>query len=141
MNSNLILKKIRHGMLKVGKWKDSADYWERRYQLGCDSGAGSYNRLALFKADVINAFVKENNIVSVIEWGCGDGNQLNYAQYPQYTGIDVSVKAVEMCKKIFNTDNSKQFYCNISELLPLKAIGGGYELALSLDVIYHLLMS
>lgn len=138
MNSNLILKKIRHGMLKVGKWKDSADYWERRYQLGCDSGAGSYNRLALFKADVINAFVKENNIVSVIEWGCGDGNQLNYAQYPQYTGIDVSVKAVEMCKKIFNTDNSKQFYCNISELLPLKAIGGGYELALSLDVIYHL---
>ena len=138
MNSNLILKKIRHGMLKVGKWKDSADYWERRYQLGCDSGAGSYNRLALFKADVINAFVKENNIVSVIEWECGDGNQLNYAQYPQYTGIDVSVKAVEMCKKIFNTDNSKQFYCNISELLPLKAIGGGYELALSLDVIYHL---
>lgn len=133
-----ILRKIRRGMLRTHKWKNSSDYWERRYQSGCDSGAGSYNRLAIFKADVINEFVKNNNIISVIEWGCGDGNQLNYARYPQYTGIDVSAKAVEICKKIFHGDNSKRFYCNGSEQFSLDAIGRGYDLALSLDVIYHL---
>ena len=125
MNFNLLLKKVRHGMLKVHKWKNSADYWERRYQLGCDSGAGSYNRLALFKAEIINEFVKKNNIISVVEWGWGDGNQLNLAQYPQYTGIDVSLKAVEMCKKIFCEDYTKKFYCNMPGQLPCEVTRGG----------------
>lgn len=125
MGYESILKKLRRGMLKIHKWKSSSDYWERRYRSGCDSGAGSYHRLAVFKADIINDFVRSNNIMSVIEWGCGDGNQLNYAQYPQYTGIDVSAKAVEICKKIFRGDNSKQFYCNAEGQLPPDIIGGG----------------
>lgn len=125
MNGSLLLQKIKRIGLKMYKWTCSADYWERRYQSGGDSGAGSYNRLALFKAEILNEFVKSNNISSVIEWGCGDGNQLKLAQYPQYMGIDVSAKAIEICKEKFYEDSSKQFYCNIPEMLPSEIIRGG----------------
>lgn len=40
-------------------------YWEARYKNGGNSGAGSYNKLALFKAEIINEFIKKNNIKSV----------------------------------------------------------------------------
>lgn len=57
-------------------FKGSNNYWERRYQSGKNSGAGSYSKLADFKANIINSFVLEHNITHVIEFGCGDGNQL-----------------------------------------------------------------
>ena len=42
--------------------------------------------LAKFKARVMNDFVRENGIRSVIELGCGDGMQLALADYPRYLG-------------------------------------------------------
>jgi SAM-dependent methyltransferase len=80
----------------------SKKYWDNRYCQGGHSGAGSYGQLAEFKADVLNKFVLENDIQSVIEFGCGDGNQLSLAKYPHYIGIDVSPKAIEICRKLFN---------------------------------------
>ena len=47
-------------------------------------------RLAAFKAEVPNDFVRARGIDSVIEFGCGDGAQLALAEYPAYVGIDVS---------------------------------------------------
>ena len=61
---------------KNRKFTASDDYWEERYSKGKNSGAGSYNELARFKAEVLNGFVQKQNIRSVIEFGCGDGNQL-----------------------------------------------------------------
>ena len=78
---------------------ESRKYWEDRYHQGGNSGAGSYGRLGQFKANVLNAFVSEWDIRSVIEWGCGDGHQLSLADYPEYLGIDISEKAVEICRK------------------------------------------
>ena len=75
----------------------SQPYWERRYARGGDSGAGSYGRLAIFKAEFVNSFVRDHGIRSVIEFGCGDGNQLSLAEYPSYFGLDVSRSAVEAC--------------------------------------------
>ena len=111
---------------------DSRSYWEERYARKRSSGAGSYGRLAEFKARVINHIVEQKKIKSVIEFGCGDGNQLTLARYPKYIGYDVSHKAIELCKKLFASDASKQFY-HVSEFGSEKA-----ELILSLDVIYHL---
>jgi hypothetical protein len=114
-------------------FKSSADYWERRYKSGGNSGAGSYSRLAEFKADVLNRFVEQHQISSVIEHGSGDGAQLRLARYPSYTGLDISAKAVEMCRAMFAKDTSKRF-------LQSGAVTAGTvaDLALSLDVIYHL---
>lgn len=111
---------------------DSAQYWRNRYRAGGNSGAGSYGRLAEFKAATINGFVREQGISSLIEFGCGDGAQLELADYPAYVGFDVADESVELCRSKFAQDSTKQFR---------SATAWSYErahLALSLDVIYHL---
>jgi SAM-dependent methyltransferase len=94
---------------------------------------GSYNKLAEFKAQIINDFVREKGVTSVIEYGCGDGNQLALSEYPSYIGFDVSETAVELCRKLFKEDQTKRF-----SLLEHYS-GQVADLTLSLDVIYHLL--
>ena len=81
-----------------GDFDGSADYWDRRYRLGSDSGAGSYGRTAVHKAAFLNTFVAEHHVPSVIEFGCGDGHQLSLAEYPRYVGLDVSSEAVRACQ-------------------------------------------
>ena len=110
----------------------SAQYWEERYAVGGNSGAGSYGHLAAFKAEVLNGFVAEHEVRSVLEFGCGDGAQLSLARYPAYVGVDVSDTAIELCRARFPDDPSKRFVLAGSE--PLEPA----ELTLSLDVIYHL---
>ena len=112
---------------------ESAQYWRERYRKGGNSGAGSYGRLAEFKAEVINAFVHERKITDVIEFGCGDGAQLMLATYPNYVGFDVSDESVELCRAKFLHDATKKFQ---------NAANWSYEaagLVLSLDVIFHLI--
>jgi hypothetical protein len=36
--------------------------------------------LAEFKARAVNDFVRENSVKSIVEYGCGDGNQLKSAE-------------------------------------------------------------
>lgn len=112
---------------------NSAEYWESRYSIGGTSGAGSYNRLAEFKANVLNDFVEKNDIHSIIEFGSGDGAQLEIAKYPSYVGVDLSPTVVDVAKARFRDDPSKQFL-HLSGLSPDTRA----ELSLSLDVIYHL---
>lgn len=111
----------------------SEDYWKQRYKSGGNSGAGSYHKFAEFKAEILNAFVFENKIKTIIEYGCGDGNQLRLSEYPSYIGFDVSPEAISQCKNIFSNDGTKIFklmntYANETA-----------QLNLSLDVIYHLI--
>ena len=113
----------------------SKHYWEQRYTKGGNSGAGSYKHLAEFKAEVLNSFVRLNCVKSVIEFGCGDGNQLRLAEYPEYTGYDVSKSAVDLCRRIHEDDATK-FFKRVNEYDSQKA-----DLSISLDVIYHLIES
>ncbi len=135
-----ILGKLGAGMRRIlsslglgsKSFPGSELYWEARYSEGGNSGAGSYERLAEFKAEVINAFVAEQGITSVIELGCGDGNQLGLARYPEYQGLDVSEAALARCRSRFADDRTKTFQS-------MDDYGGETaDLVLSLDVIYHL---
>ncbi|CAM5216466.1 hypothetical protein CDEF62S_00163 [Castellaniella defragrans] len=110
----------------------SSSYWDKRYSLGGNSGDGSYGKLATFKADILNEFVQRMGVQSVIEYGCGDGNQLRYSHYPSYLGFDVSAKALSLCKTKFSNDSTKSFML-MSDYRMETA-----DLTLSLDVIYHL---
>lgn len=112
----------------------SRDYWEERYRNGGTSGAGSYGKLANYKATIINDFVSRHNIKSILELGCGDGNQLRLAKYPSYIGYDVSPTAIALCKRLYAEDKTKVFLCYESNTKLSVA-----ELTLSLDVIYHLI--
>lgn len=122
-------------MEQKGEIFNSGDYWERRYCAGGNSGAGSYHHLADFKAKVINGFVRKNHIQKVIEWGCGDGNQLSLFEFPEYIGYDVSKQAVSLCRRKFAKDQSKIFkWCGNDEFVNDIVS----DLSISLDVIYHL---
>ena len=116
----------------------SGRYWDRRYRWGGNSGAGSYGKLAAFKAGFVNDFVRENGIESVIDFGCGDGNQLKLAYYPSYVGLDVSKNSIAMLSKYYKDDPTKSFFLldparSQDELDRLSA-----DCAISMDVIYHL---
>lgn len=110
----------------------SEEYWKGRYSSGGSSGVGSYGKFAQFKAEIINDFVREKDVRSVIEFGCGDGNQLALAEYPHYRGFDISPEALSACEARFRSDPTKSFAL-MSEYDGEKA-----DLALSLDVLYHL---
>lgn len=114
------------------KFHGSKEYWIERYAMGGNSGSGSYNRQAEFKAELLNKFISEHKINKVLEYGCGDGNQLKMAKYEQYLGFDISKEAIDTCKKIFHDDKTKDFK------LMMKYACERADLALSLDVIYHL---
>lgn len=117
-------------MLAV-RFRGSKSYWDRRYALGGNSGAGSQSKLAQFKAEYVNKFVAHNRVESVIEYGCGDGRQLALARYPRYFGVDVSKTAIDLCRNLYAGDDSKVFGLSAPR-------GVSFDLALSLDVIYHL---
>jgi SAM-dependent methyltransferase len=118
--------------LSKSQFSSSKNYWQDRYAKGGNSGDGAYSHLADFKAEILNGFVVERSIHSVIEFGCGDGNQLRFASYPQYFGFDVSPEAIALCQKLFLGDTSKTFD------LVEKYDGTRADLAMSLDVIFHL---
>jgi hypothetical protein len=123
----------------------SADrYWDTRYEYGdaarglaATSGSGSRGKNALWKATIVNAFVKRNKIPSVLDLGCGDGHQLNYAEYEMYTGIDRSVVAIKHLSSRWGSDWTKRFlWYNGSRAFfhrPPTA-----DAALSLEVIFHI---
>lgn len=116
----------------------SGGYWERRYAEGGTSGHGSEGALAQFKAQVLNSFVKENNVSSVIEFGCGDGRQLELAEYPRYLGVDVSEAGLRQAMGRFRGDTTKSFLKYDPRSFRDDARFLAADLSLSLDVIYHL---
>jgi len=114
------------------KFETSGKYWDDRYRAGGNSGSGSYDNLAEFKGQFLNKFVVENNVEKVLELGCGDGNQLSYFTFPSYVGFDISPKALEICRNLYSNDPTKEFV-GMDKISEYKS-----DLALSLDVLYHL---
>lgn len=135
----LILKSIERDLALFKRLLfKSGSYWEKRYKKGGNSGAGSYGRLAEFKAEVLNNLVSEKEISTVVEFGVGDGNQLTYYEFPAYVGLDISETAIKLCKEKFKNDQTKSFYQISPGLSPSEKQAWIAELSLSIDVIYHL---
>lgn len=128
-----MLVRLRRKVAPVEDFENSEGYWKERYRDGGNSGAGSYDHLAEFKAETINKFVNENSIESIIEFGCGDGNQLGLFEFERYTGFDISRDALELCRGKFYDDETKEF------LLTDEFDGHKADMTMSLDVIYHLI--
>jgi SAM-dependent methyltransferase len=116
----------------------SRRYWERRYARGGTSGAGSEGAHARFKAEFLNMFVARHNVTSVVEFGCGDGQQLSLANYPRYLGLDISPTVLARTMARFSGDPTKSFifYTPSRFSDPCRFISA--DLAISLDVVYHL---
>lgn len=134
-----MLDRIKNKLIKSGWIRfNSKKYWDRRYARGGDSGEGSKGQLALFKAEFLNRFVEENQLKNIVELGCGDGKQLLLANYPNYDGFDISFEAIQACLKMFGGDKTKRFEL-LAKKNELEGKRGQWDLALSLDVLYHLI--
>jgi cyclopropane fatty-acyl-phospholipid synthase-like methyltransferase len=127
---SLIRQRIAYG--------DSAHFWEANYAQGRTSGSGSYGQLAEGKARYLNDLVRERGLSTVIEFGCGDGNQLSLAEYPSYIGLDVSRTAIGLCQRRFAADATKSFFLYEGTCFTDRAGVFTADLAVSLDVVYHL---
>lgn len=119
-------------------YSDSARFWEQNYARGATSGSGSYGALAEGKSRFLNTLVREHAVRSVIEFGCGDGNQLSLADYSRYVGLDVSRSAIALCQRRFAADPAKSFFLYDGMCFTDRAGMFTADLALSLDVVYHL---
>ena len=109
------------------------EYWEGRYSSNGNSGDGSYGKLAIFKREIINCIIDKYEIKSVIDFGCGDGNQIKNINFIDYRGYDISETAIKICNNKYFND---QRYCfnYMKDYKNEKA-----ELSMSLDVIFHLI--
>jgi hypothetical protein len=134
----LVINRRARNWAAWSSYSGSLAHWRAKYDQGGGPGWGSYGQLAGFKAEIINRFVSEQRIQSVIEFGCGDGNQLELASYPAYIGLDVASVAVARCSERFAGDNTKSFFLYDPNFFVDNAGIFRAELALSLDVIFHL---
>ncbi|WP_374587392.1 methyltransferase domain-containing protein [Ideonella dechloratans] len=132
MNMVVAANNASPGTLGSNGFPGSAAYWEKRYAAGGNSGAGSYGRLAKFKAAVVNQVVRDSNVRFVIDLGCGDGSQLELLEIPEYMGFDVSPTSLQMCRERYRSDLSRRFAL-IDEIPGKQA-----DMTMSLDVVYHL---
>jgi hypothetical protein len=119
-------------------FRGSGEYWDRRYAKGGNSGAGSYGHKAEWKAQIVNRWAADHGVTSVVDWGCGDGNQLGLANYQRYLGLDRSATAIRMCLERFGSDESKSFMAFDPETLSDRAHWLVGDMALSMEVIFHL---
>lgn len=124
------MKKIYDIWMKTIGFRGSLHYWRVRYAREGNSGVGSFDIWAEFKSKTLNEFVRNKRIASVLDFGCGDGNQASLFDFPSYLGFD-SEEAVSRGKILLIDERKK--------LLPLREYRGERaDLSLSLDVIYHL---
>ncbi len=115
---------------------DVKDYWDRRYLNGGTSGGGSYGVTRDFKLGFLNRFFKDNYISSVVDLGCGDGSVASGLVVTSYTGIDIAPEAVRRCVATMSAPG-RTFH--VSDDFPYASKKGSYDLALSQDVLYHLI--
>ncbi|MEO6719125.1 MAG: hypothetical protein ABIN67_02125 [Ferruginibacter sp.] len=139
-----VLSNTRAGLFLLNKkfslkYSSASQYWEQRYQRNGSSGPGSYGNAATYKAAILNGFVKEHVIESVIEFGCGDGNQLKCYEFESYIGLDVASFCIQKCEKAFKFDDSKSFLFYEPFVFNNSSLKRKAQLVLSIDVIYHLL--
>jgi glycosyltransferase involved in cell wall biosynthesis len=116
----------------------SAAYWEQRYRSGGTSGRGSYSPYAELTAEIINRIFREREVEDLIEYGCGDGNQLSHLRVAKYVGLDAAPTAIERCAERFRDDPTKSFFLyNPKQHVDTHGEFSA-DCALSKEVIFHL---
>jgi len=115
---------------------DYKGYWESRYKNGQNSGAGSYGDNADFKAMIIDRIIKDYDVESLLDIGCGDGNQISLVKSQvDYCGYDISSTTIKNCELKFKGDDRKQFHVFDPMVYnPSPA----WDMTMCLDCLFHI---
>ncbi len=137
------IKKIllKTGIIKYNHSEIFSDIYENR-KWGTDdkskfySGSGSDDEHAGEYIKIISQFIRDNNIKTVVDLGCGDfriGKKITEAVQIAYTGVDVVEDLINYNKEKFKENNVGFLYRNIVR----DKIPDG-ELCLCRQVLQHL---
>lgn len=120
------------------KFTTSEKYWIKRYKKlkKRPSGDGSYGENAIFKSDCVNESITRYGIKTILDFGCGDGNQASmFHGYGLYVGVDIAPKAIELCREKYK-GRKHCIFAHASKMD--KFVNLKIDLVLSMDVIFHL---
>jgi|LauGreDrversion4_2_1035121.scaffolds.fasta_scaffold43077_4 SAM-dependent methyltransferase len=99
------------------------------------SGPGSDEKVTVPYIDLINKFIKDNSIKSVVDLGCGDfrvGRLIEKSEI-DYTGVDIVQNLIDRNNKIYGEENVEFLCINaVEDELPVA------ELCLIRQVLQHL---
>lgn len=110
------------------------EYWDWRYRkTKRGSGEGSRGAAAAAKAAFVNDLIREKQVETVIDWGCGDGEVARQFEVAEYIGLDISTAAVEICSR--RITGPGRTFLHFDGFTPPDLPPA--QLALSLDVIFH----
>lgn len=114
-----------------------SDYWERRYQAGGNSGAGSRGDEAEWKIARIARLVAEHGVRSILDLGSGDGwvaRRLMERLPPDvsYRGLDIAPSAVDQARALA-LPNMRFDVADFTA-----GPGERADLVLCMDVLFHL---
>ena len=112
---------------------DAVNYWNERYQRGETSGKGSEGFNYEYKRDYINRVIEMYQFERIVDFGCGDGNQIHELNIQQYHGVDIAESSIQRCRDRYAGDPRYRF-----DILDRNVRFTHYDLALSLDVLYHI---
>jgi SAM-dependent methyltransferase len=114
---------------------DNARFWDQRYRLfpQLGSGQGSRGYAAWYKNQLIKKTIADFRIRTLIDIGCGDLCWLDQEilERCSYTGLDISIAAVERAKVVYPT---LRFEVYDVTLVPVAL---GADLVVSFDVLIH----
>lgn len=98
------------------------------------SGEGSHNIEHISKyIDIVNSFIKEHNIHSVVDLGCGDFNVGSKIIVDDYTGCDIVKRLIEYNDEHFSDSTHRFIHLNaVDDELP------NGELLLVKECLQHL---
>jgi 2-polyprenyl-3-methyl-5-hydroxy-6-metoxy-1,4-benzoquinol methylase len=100
------------------------------------SGPGSSLKSTRKFLSVLEKFVKENNIKTIIDIGCGDFNWMknfDFSLIDKYVGVDIVKSLIESNNLNFNNDKISFIHGNIIEYKIER-----YDLVICKDVLFHL---
>jgi len=113
---------------------DYKKYWEERYANGQNSGSGSYGDNAVFKSSIINRVIDEYGCSNMVEFGCGDGNQMTLFKNIPYMGYDISPTIIAK-----NIVKYKHLTHAKFEVMDMNGIYDKcFDLSICVDVLFHL---
>lgn len=106
----------------------SINYWKGRANW---SGAGSRGALLDFKTNFVNNFIKDNEVSSVLDFGCGDMHFAKQLSVDEYVGVDIVDRAIP------SDVASKNFKLVVKRFDEVQE-DREFDLCMAIDVLYHI---
>ena len=119
-------------MNKIG----AQQIWDRNKGLESRSGVGSSKSQTQEYRAFLTAILKQYNIRSILDVGCGDWNWMSTIdlQGVMYRGIDIVDECIEENSLKYGADNIKFEVVDITK----ERVQGNFDLIICRDVLFHL---